>query len=104
MADVPVAYLLPNRPTPGRPVLFDAAVCNGCNRCVTVCPEDVLVPSPRKGRPPVVLHAEECWYCGPCVEDCPLPGAIRLNHPLQQRVRWKRKGGVDAEGEEHFRV
>jgi NAD-dependent dihydropyrimidine dehydrogenase PreA subunit len=47
----------------------------------------------------VVLHPEECWYCGPCVDDCPLPGAIRLNHPLQQRVRWKRKGGGG-----HFRV
>jgi hypothetical protein len=33
------------------------------------------------------------------VDDCPLPGAIRLNHPLQQRVRWKRK---DSGG--HFRV
>jgi hypothetical protein len=27
-----------------------------------------------------------------------VPGAIRLNHPLQQRVRWKRKSGG------HFRV
>jgi hypothetical protein len=32
------------------------------------------------------------------VDDCPVPGAIRLNHPLQQRVRWKRKSGG------HFRV
>jgi NAD-dependent dihydropyrimidine dehydrogenase PreA subunit len=104
MAYAPAVYLLPNRPTPGRPVLFDAAVCNGCNRCVTVCPEDVLAPNPRKGRPPVILHAEECWYCGPCVEDCPLPGAIRLNHPLQQRVRWKRKGGDGADGGGYFRV
>jgi NAD-dependent dihydropyrimidine dehydrogenase PreA subunit len=104
MAEARAVYLLPNRPTPGRPVLFDAGVCNGCNRCVTVCPEDVLAPNPRKGRPPVILHAEECWYCGPCVEDCPLPGAIRLNHPLQQRVRWKRKGGDGAGGGGHFRV
>jgi len=47
----------------------------------------------------LILHPDECWYCGPCVDDCPRPGAIRLNHPLQQRVRWKRKDGGG-----HFRV
>ena len=83
---------------PDGPVVFDAAICDGCNRCVTVCLEDILIPNPRKGGPPLILHPEECWYCGPCVDDCHLPGAIRLNHPLQQRVRWKRKDGG------HFRV
>jgi ferredoxin len=99
MNDEPRVYATPNAPSPGNPVLFDASICDGCNRCVTVCLEDILVPNPEKGRPPIVLHAEECWYCGPCVDDCPLPGAIWLNHPLQQRVRWKRK-----ETGEHFRV
>lgn len=99
MSEEAVVYATPNGPTPGRPVLFDAAVCDGCNRCVTVCLEDVLIPNAVKGAPPIALHPEECWYCGPCVDDCPRPGAIRLNHPLQQRVRWKRKGS-----NEHFRV
>ena len=99
MNDEARGYATPNAPSPGNPVLFDASICDGCNRCVTVCLEDILVPNPEKGRPPIVLHAEECWYCGPCVDDCPLPGAIWLNHPLQQRVRWKRK-----ETGEHFRV
>jgi NAD-dependent dihydropyrimidine dehydrogenase PreA subunit len=99
MVDQPVAYALPNRPGPGNPVIFDPAICDGCNRCLTVCLEDVFVPNAVKGKPPVILHPDECWYCGPCVDDCPTPGAIRLNHPLQQRVRWKRK-----DTGEHFRV
>jgi len=100
-ADAPTAivYATPNATTPGQPVVFDAAACTGCNICIYVCLEDVFIPNPVKGKPPVILYPEECWYCGPCVEDCPHEGAIRLNHPLQQRVRWKRK----ATGE-HFRV
>ena len=53
-------YATPNRATPGRPVVFDPKICDGCNRCVTVCLEDILIPNPVKGRPPVVLHPEEC--------------------------------------------
>jgi NAD-dependent dihydropyrimidine dehydrogenase PreA subunit len=98
MENQPAVFITPNRSTPGRPVVLDPALCDGCNRCVTVCLEDVLIINPTKGAPPIVLHPEECWYCGPCVDDCPVPGAIRLNHPLQQRVRWKRKSGG------HFRV
>ena len=44
-----------------------------------------------KGEPPIVLYPDECWFCGTCVEDCPVPGAIRMEHPLNQRVGWKRK-------------
>ncbi len=84
-------YATPNSPTPGRPVLFSSDLCNGCNTCVEVCQMDVLIPSPQGGTPPLILFPEECWYCGSCVEHCPSQGAIRLNHPLMQRVRWKRK-------------
>lgn len=95
----PEVYATPNATTPGQPVVFDAAVCTGCNICVHVCLEDVFIPNPGKGGPPILLYPEECWYCGPCVSACPHEGAIRLNHPLQQRVRWKRKSTG-----EHFRV
>lgn len=97
--DMPVLCATPNRPTPGRPIIFEPSFCNGCNLCVTVCPEDVFLPNPIKGQSPIVLYPEECWYCGVCVDDCRRKGALRLNHPLQQRARWKRK-----ETGEHFRV
>ena len=97
--ETPVVHATPNRPTPGRPIIFDPKICNGCNICVTVCVEDVFIPNPEKGAPPILMYPDECWYCGACVDDCNRKGAIFLSHPLQQRVRWKRK----ATGE-HFRV
>jgi formate dehydrogenase major subunit len=42
-------------------------------------------------QPPVSTYPDECWYCGACVEHCPVPGAIRMVHPLNQRMGWKRK-------------
>ena len=92
-------YAFPNWCTPTRPVIFDPHTCNGCNICVDVCQVDILIPNPEKGEPPIVLYPEECWYGGCCVAMCPTSGAIKLNHPLTQRVRWKRK-----ETGEHFRV
>ena len=92
-------YAIPNLATHTMPVIFKPEICNGCNICVNVCQMDVFIPNPEKGRPPIVLHPDECWHCGCCVEDCPRPGAAKFNHPLMQRVRWKRK-----ETGEHFRV
>lgn len=92
-------YAIPNLPTPGRPVILNEAVCTGCNQCVDICQMDVFIPNPQTGKPPIVLYPDECWYGGCCVAHCPVSGAIKLNHPLMQRVRWKRK-----ETGEHFRV
>ena len=89
---------MPNGVTPNRPVIFDRGKCSGCNACVEVCPMDLLISHPEEGNPPVVLFPDECWYCGSCVLHC-LKGAITLNLPLVQRVRWKRK-----KTGEHFRV
>lgn len=93
--------MYPNLVTPNNPVIFDDTICTGCNACAEVCVMDILMPNPEKGKPPVVLYPDECWYDGSCVDVCPLwnRGAIRLNHPLNQRVRWKDKGTG-----EHFRL
>jgi NAD-dependent dihydropyrimidine dehydrogenase PreA subunit len=92
-------YASPNRVTPSSPLVFNDKVCNGCNRCVEVCLMDVFIPNPEKGRPPIMVYPDECWYDGCCVMECPRPGAIKMNHPLMQRVRFKRKAT-----DEHFRV
>jgi len=86
-------YMIPNPPIPNKPVEFDPSICDGCNQCVEVCRSDVLMPNPEKGKPPIVLYADECWYGGSCVEECPHPGAVKLLHPLNQRivVSWKDK-------------
>jgi len=93
------AYMGPNPMTPNLPVVIDSELCTGCNNCVEVCRTDVLVPNPEKGKPPIVLYPDECWFGGCCVEPCPVSGAIRMEHPLNQRVGWKRK----ATGE-YFRI
>ena len=86
-------YMVPNPPTPNNGIKFNEKECTGCNRCLDVCPTDVMMPNPEKNRPPVVLYPEECWFCGSCVEECPRPGAISMPHPLAQNisVNWKRK-------------
>ena len=93
--------MFPNPITPRDPVIFDEQACTGCNFCVEICVMDILLPHPEKGKPPIVLYPDECYYDGLCVQHCPVwqKGAINLNHPLNQRVRWKRK-----ETGEHFRL
>ena len=94
-------YMVPNLVTPNKPVEFDEEVCNGCNLCVEQCRTDVLMPNPVKKKPPIVLYPDECWYCGCCVQHCPVwqKGAIKMVHPMSQRIGWKRK-----ETGEHFRI
>jgi NAD-dependent dihydropyrimidine dehydrogenase PreA subunit len=89
------AYFVPNPATPNECITFDESKCVGCNNCVETCRSDVLMPNPEKGEPPIVLYPDECWFCGTCVSDCPqggsAGGAIKLNHPLNMRICWKRK-------------
>ena len=93
------AYLVNNPLTPNEAIQFDAELCISCDACVDVCRCDVLAPSPGPGEPPVLVYPDECWFCGCCVAHCPVPGAIRMEHPLCQRVGWKRK-----ETGERFRI
>jgi len=85
-------YVVPNPPTPNRVLAFDEASCTGCNLCVDICPDDVLMPNPETHEPPLVVYPEECWYCGGCVEECG-SSSITLLHPTSQRisVNWKRR-------------
>jgi NAD-dependent dihydropyrimidine dehydrogenase PreA subunit len=94
-------YMVPNPPTPNKGVIFNSSRCNGCNQCVEVCPNDVLMPNPAKRQPPLVLYPEECWFCGGCVEECSRSGAIEMPHPASQNisVNWKRKSNG-----EYYRV
>jgi formate dehydrogenase major subunit len=43
------------------------------------------------GEQPIAVYPDECWFCGCCVTHCPVPGAIRMDFPMNQRVGWKRK-------------
>jgi NAD-dependent dihydropyrimidine dehydrogenase PreA subunit len=93
------AWLVANPITPCRAIVVDPELCIGCNRCVDVCRSDVLMPNVEKGGAPLLAYPDECWFCACCVEHCPIPGAIKMEQPLNQRVGWKRK----ATGE-YFRI
>ena len=94
--------LVGNMVTPTLSVIHDPKTCIGCNTCVTVCHQGILAPHPTKGQPPLLVWPDECWACGVCVWFCPQgleARAITQNHPINQRVRWKRKST-----DEHFRI
>lgn len=93
------AYIVPNPVTPCKAILIDPILCIGCNECADVCRSNVMVPNKEKGKSPIVLYPDECWFCGCCIEHCPVPGTIRMEHALNQRMGWKRK-----ETGEYFRV
>ena len=73
------------------PLVFDSDLCSGCNKCIEVCQVDILIPNPKKGLPPIVLFPDECWYEGCCVDVCPKSGAIKLNTPKLDIIKWKNK-------------
>jgi NAD-dependent dihydropyrimidine dehydrogenase PreA subunit len=60
--------------------------CTACNKCVEICPGDILREGDGK---PEVAYPDECWHCGSCMMDCPVD-AVRLNLPLWMRPVTKR--------------
>ena len=70
------------------PPVIDKEKCNGCGKCVEICPMDVFFGS-KEGKVPVLTFPEECWHEGACVDDCPVEGAIRLRLPIPAMVLYK---------------
>jgi NAD-dependent dihydropyrimidine dehydrogenase PreA subunit len=85
-----IAHMVHNPMTPNQGPIIDPDLCIACYTCVDVCRTDVFVPNLEEGEPPFVLYPDECWFCGCCADDCP-EVAIKMEHPLNQRVGWKRK-------------
>ncbi len=83
--------LVPNPLTPSTCIIFEEN-CDGCNKCIDYCRRDCLSPNPVPGKPPILVYPDECWFAGCCAAACPKdPPAARMEHPLNQRVAWKRK-------------
>jgi len=57
------------------PVIFDLDKCDGCGRCDSACPGDVIRmtrPEARnRKKTPVLAFTDECWHCGSCRQVCP---------------------------------
>lgn len=52
--------------------------CNGCSKCLEVCPVDAIDLSCGYAR----IEEEFCEECGVCATYCPA-GAIRINFPIR---------------------
>ena len=70
------------------PPIIDKEKCNGCGKCVDICPMDVFFGS-KEEEVPNITYPEECWHEGACVDDCPIAGAVRLRLPLPATVLYK---------------
>ncbi|MFC1946197.1 ferredoxin family protein [Chloroflexota bacterium] len=69
------------------PPVINKETCNGCGKCVDICPADVFWGS-TKGELPIVAYPNECWHEGSCVTDCPVK-AVKLRIPLPMMVVYK---------------
>ncbi len=49
--------------------MYKRSKCIGCQSCVDICPNDVLVLTPDPGI--VAVKPEECARCGLCAAECP---------------------------------
>jgi len=46
---------------------YDPQACNGCAKCVEVCPHAVFTMNGRKA---VLAHPQACMECGACQKNC----------------------------------
>ena len=62
-------------------VVVNEDECKGCNLCVEICPEDVLLIEKHfnvMGFHPAGYVGDGCTGCGQCFYQCPEPGAIAV--------------------------
>jgi NAD-dependent dihydropyrimidine dehydrogenase PreA subunit len=54
---------------------YDADLCNGCRRCIDVCPHQVFDMHDKRAR---VIQLNDCMECGACALNCE-PGALAVD-------------------------
>ncbi|MGE5605899.1 MAG: 4Fe-4S binding protein [Bacteroidota bacterium] len=58
---------------------IDKAKCDGCGRCVDICPGDLLmIDADEKSS---IRNQADCWDCMACVKSCP-KGALETRLPF----------------------
>ena len=55
------------------PTFVDPNKCDGCGKCVDICPSDImhLSSSVFRGRKAFNIEPNYCWECYSCVKECP---------------------------------
>ena len=52
-------------------LMFYAAKCTACGKCIDACPQKAILPGMKNGKPVALTLREKCVDCGRCVEACP---------------------------------
>ena len=52
----------------GYDVVVDKEKCEGCEECVTICPQEVFEMEAEKSNP---INTSECVFCESCLGVCP---------------------------------
>ena len=59
----------------GQSLVLDETRCNGCGRCIEVCPHEVFAMVDRMA---TIVGRDTCMECGACRMNCP-EDAIRVS-------------------------
>ena len=64
---------IPNKTSEKMPTFVYASLCDGCGKCVDICPSDImhLTHSIFSGRKAYNIEPSYCWECYSCVKECP---------------------------------
>ncbi len=58
----------------GETLALERELCNGCGRCIEVCPHEVFA---MEGGKAGIVDRAACMECGACANNCE-PGALRV--------------------------
>ncbi|MDB9823515.1 glycyl-radical enzyme activating protein [Deltaproteobacteria bacterium] len=58
-------------------IKFTPSECDGCGKCIPICPANAISPDPESGNDKIIINRELCDNCGECVEVC-YQGALSL--------------------------
>ncbi len=61
-------------------IAINTTKCTGCNRCVDLCPGDLIRLNDEKKA--FICDSADCWDCMVCVKECPVQ-AIQTRLPFQ---------------------
>jgi Ni,Fe-hydrogenase III small subunit/NAD-dependent dihydropyrimidine dehydrogenase PreA subunit len=84
----------------GGALQLDGTKCDGCDKCVPVCPTNAITHEPGK---PVALDLGKCIFCAACVEACPTK-AITQTKAYPMAVRRREDLVLGKSGEEEIRL
>ncbi len=61
---------------------FTASVCNGCGKCVDLCPVGAISLNSEDPGQKLIIDRDKCTLCGRCIEICPVTAFGMVGTPM----------------------